>query len=731
MAAVLLFWGWQSGFMPEAAGMAVILEGPRFFKARWDMSDADIIRVCNFCTLLGLAAVIFAFTNSEGPADFGKLFTQPNLQNSRLAGDASTLAAISLIRWLPMIYFFFAAAQAFSSRTEFPLDTVWAYLRYQRHRALKKHRPPPRVYQFNATWPYFVLCLYSASAHASDDSTFFWGSCGLIAWAMWTQRPQSYARNLWGLLLAAVIAGGFLGQHGLIHLGRLVDFADNYNPKWLAGFMRQNTDPKQSRTTIGQIGRRQQSSQIVIRLEPVKGVNIPTYLREATYRNYLTSHVAAYWTVGGPRNDFSRVDETPADSGRWPLQPGRHGSAFVHIACYLNAYDKSVDSPSGLLPLPVDCDRLEQFYAISLQNNGVGDVLADGPRLVMFNASFGGGGAADSPPDTNAWSRTNSLSRASQLSRPNNPDDPARTNDWVGINEDLAVPPAEKPALDQVIATLPLAGLDRAKTLLAVRRYFQADFNYSLWQDPQTSSDTNETALANFLLHTHRGHCEYFATATVLLLRELGIPARYAVGYVVHEPAGQGYVVRDRDAHAWCLVWDAASGVWQIFDTTPGSWIAVENSRASRWQWLSDFFSWLGFQFAKFRSGQSHLRPYLLLAMAPILVYFLYQIFFHRREHKPPAAAKAGFHPDWPGLDSEYYLLEQKLTAAGLIRPPGQSQSDWINQATGSPALVGLREPLRQLLRLHYRHRFDPRGLTAAEREALRRQARDCLEGMS
>jgi transglutaminase-like putative cysteine protease len=50
---------------------------------------------------------------------------------------------------------------------------------------------------------------------------------------------------------------------------------------------------------------------------------------------------------------------------------------------------------------------------------------------------------------------------------------------------------------------------------------------------------TNETPLARFLLRTRSGHCEYFATATVLLLRQLGIPARYAVGYAVHEASGR------------------------------------------------------------------------------------------------------------------------------------------------------------------------------------------------
>ena len=129
---------------------------------------------------------------------------------------------------------------------------------------------------------------------------------------------------------------------------------------------------------------------------------------------------------------------------------------------------------------------------------------------------------------------------------------------------------------------------------------------------------------------THNGHCEYFATATVLLLRELKIPARYAVGYAVHEKSGHGYVVRERDAHAWCLVWNAQTRTWEDFDTTPASWVASEGKRASVWQWLSDFRSWIGFQIAKFRWGQTNLREYILWALVPMLVLLLYQIVFRR-----------------------------------------------------------------------------------------------------
>ena len=103
----------------------------------------------------------------------------------------------------------------------------------------------------------------------------------------------------------------------------------------------------------------------------------------------------------------------------------------------------------------------------------------------------------------------------------------------------------------------------------------------------------------------------------MLLLRELGIPARYAVGYAVHEPSRHGYVVREHDAHAWCLVWDEAKQTWKDFDTTPASWVAEETKSASAMQWLGDFGSWIRFQIAKLRWGQANLRRYILWALFP------------------------------------------------------------------------------------------------------------------
>jgi hypothetical protein len=317
--------------------------------------------------------------------------------------------------------------------------------------------------------------------------------------------------------------------------------------------------------------------------------------------------------------------------------------------------------------------------------------------LVVFDALYGPGPAIDSP---------------------------------AHMDLDTFVPPKETNALEQVIAELQLKQQGRREVLHTLSAFFQdpKKFRYSTWQGPEKLKSTNETALGRFLLRTRSGHCEYFATATVLLLRQLGIPARYAVGYAVHEASGRKYVVRQRDAHAWCLVWNEPSNTWLDFDTTPASWVAAEGGRASWTQFLSDCWSRIVFEIAKFRWGQTHLRQYLLWGVTPVLALLLYQILFRsRRRRHQPKPGDSGARTDWPGLDSEFYQVEQKLKERGVMRQPGELLSTWLLRASADPALADLRSRLQELLQLHYRYRFDPEGLSQPDREALRSEAAGCL----
>ena len=73
--------------------------------------------------------------------------------------------------------------------------------------------------------------------------------------------------------------------------------------------------------------------------------------------------------------------------------------------------------------------------------------------------------------------------------------------------------------------------------------------------------------LEDFLFRSKRGYCEHYASATGILLRMMGIPARLIVGFHggLWNPLGQYYILRNQDAHAWVEYWKDEGG-WQRID---------------------------------------------------------------------------------------------------------------------------------------------------------------------
>jgi len=100
----------------------------------------------------------------------------------------------------------------------------------------------------------------------------------------------------------------------------------------------------------------------------------------------------------------------------------------------------------------------------------------------------------------------------------------------------------------------------------AITRYLRQNIEYSRTiPDRPNRVDPMEW----FLFDTRTGFCNYYATAQVLMLRSLGIPARIGVGYAQGEFDSEidSYVVRRLDSHAWPEVYFVDSG-WVIFEPT-------------------------------------------------------------------------------------------------------------------------------------------------------------------
>jgi len=130
--------------------------------------------------------------------------------------------------------------------------------------------------------------------------------------------------------------------------------------------------------------------------------------------------------------------------------------------------------------------------------------------------------------------------------------------------------PAGLPARVQTLAvSIAGAAPTRYDAVTAIDTYLQTHETYDL-NSPRPAAGVN--AVDDFLFVSGRGFCEQFASAAVVLLRSLGIPARLVTGFVqgdVSSFPGQR-IMRGSDAHAWIQVWYPGVG-WESSDPTAGS----------------------------------------------------------------------------------------------------------------------------------------------------------------
>lgn len=120
------------------------------------------------------------------------------------------------------------------------------------------------------------------------------------------------------------------------------------------------------------------------------------------------------------------------------------------------------------------------------------------------------------------------------------------------------------PQLAEQITNSAKSNYDKAS---ALEHYLRTRFAYTL-ELPRT---VVKDPIANFLFERKQGHCEYFASSMAVMLRTLGIPSRVVNGFRSDEfnDLTGSYVIRAKNAHAWVEAYFPGYG-WQTFDPTPG-----------------------------------------------------------------------------------------------------------------------------------------------------------------
>ncbi|MEL7142277.1 MAG: transglutaminase-like domain-containing protein [Cyanobacteria bacterium J06643_4] len=586
----------------------------------------------------------------------------------------------SLLQWLPVAGLPLLLAQTYGLGVQSLLREQFSThsARFGNWQSQATQQSPFTLHTF-----YFGLCLVAASAADSDHFSFYCAAAVLMALFLWPLRPRRSNVIVWCLLFCLSASLGFAGHRQLSHFQKQLEA----QVIAMIGNMASGAvNPEGTATRMGSVGRLKLSSKIAFRVDaddvaettdsatPV----FPLLLQEATYNQYKLST----WTAV----DSLFSDVPPGEKeGDWVLGAADGPETTLKISTDLARGD-------GVLTLPRGISTIQSLPVEEMQRNQFGAVQVDATGDVTYQVRFHIG---------------RSSNRFTAEARP--------------TAADLQIPNADKVAIEQTLARLSLDGKTEREIVNQIAAYFQT-FQYSL---DLLAPDAQTTAVSDFLLNTQAGHCEYFASATALLLRGAGIPARYAVGYSVHEfsPLEGQYIVRSRDAHAWTLFY--LDGRWQVLDTTPPDWTIQDKAKMSSLQLISDFFAFLGFQLSyRIRQlGELGLREVLMIVI-PLFCYLLWRSIqvFQGQKALPSGNLEnqqlGAFLPN--GLDSELYAIEaqikekiedgQRLTAESFLQ--------WCDRI--QPSLTDFqRKILQEMLTLHYRYRFDPYSLNESERQRL------------
>jgi len=582
------------------------------------------------------------------------------------------------VQWLPVAFAPLALIQGYHPADRLNVSGFFMVIR----RKYPDGRPSGPFVNFS--YPFLALCILGASAANISNQTFYVGLVLLTGMALWGSRVDRFARYVWGLTLVVAIFAGYFGHIGLHRLQLLIE---DKGMEWFLDTIREERDPFRSATAMGEVGVLKQSNRILYRVKRTRGVAVPLLLRGAAFNTYRK----AVWYAR--RAPFKQVLKPGSDGRTWQLAEDQTCDRTIYVA-------GQIKKGRGILPLPPGAVSVNDLPAAGASRNRFGIVRVDGVSERMnYAVCYTPGGSSDGRPD----------------------------------KDDLQIPAAEQKAVGAIIAAWGLSGQSPSAAARIIKERFATEFAYTL---DLAGHVGGKTPIAAFLTQTRAGHCEYFGTATVFILRALGIPARYVSGYAVQEfdPWSRDLVVRSRHAHAWAQA--HIEGRWVNLDTTPSTWAEFESARVGFWQPVADLWAWVHYRVTNWlvadQDAAGDFERYLLWPVLAILVV-LGGVYLRRKRVRKDSSTAGGIASPGrlPGDDSPFYLVQSHIESWGFNRDRPEPFTDFIARVgRGLPEKRAALDKLEGLLVWHYRYRFDPQGASGSETEDFRQGVMDWLDEM-
>jgi|SaaInlStandDraft_1057018.scaffolds.fasta_scaffold07972_4 protein-glutamine gamma-glutamyltransferase len=474
-------------------------------------------------------------------------------------------------------------------------------------------------------WPYAFIILLASCAPDGDKVFLTFPLLALWGFLVMVLLPSGRSRH-WTRLFVLLVG---LGMGWSLQLG--IQGAEAFIQKQSAEWWKQGIiDPGMEKraTMLGKTAELQLSSAVHLRLqlknEPAK---IPIYLRSSVYDQWSGREL---WmnsqdmrpALSNPDGHYAvksrelRVAPGPILGDMWMEM---RGQGWLHLPDEVSSFR----SPSLM--------DVEKVGGEHFRGKSKHDVV----RLELF----------EKEPSESI--RTRELSE----------------NDLVRY---LEMNESRRKTSDEFLKNNGIGLLSPAEMSKAVKGIFLGgDYVYSL---EVKSPPPHISVLDFFLNQVKSGHCEYYATATVMLFRARDIPARYCTGYAVHEREGDLWLARGRDAHAWAEVWDGER--WLRVETTPPTQFGPLTFRELRRVWESWIFSFEKWRYGAGGDRLAEWAPWMLLL---VLLYFGWRFSREWRQGRREKSKKVKAQRKDPG----FAIFEKRMKKRQLGRRSHESWWAW------------------------------------------------------
>ena len=518
------------------------------------------------------------------------------------------------------------------------------------------------------SFAYLIVLLLSASTGNNHSDIFYTCMSLLVVLALYSIRPKRYSPLLCSVLLALATVSGYMLQNGFKIAHHQFEYMISgifNNVMW--GYR----NPNKTRTAIGYIGTLKLSDQIHLRVKTDTPLQKPLLLHEASYADF------GFGLWSNEKSNFENIEALTVEEWQFatPINENKKYNISVRF--------KKIKS---IIPTPINTYKIANIEAVEIEREPYGAIKMEmRPGWIRYDAYYDDNILIDTKPQ----------------------------------KHDLEISPFYQTTFEEIAEQLALSSKTPRQIVATVENYFSENFSYSLIQHRR-----RKNYLHDFLFHSKKGHCEYFATATVLLLRAAGIPARYAVGYSVQEYSDleEQYIARARDTHSWVIAY--VDGAWRVVDTTPSVWAPLEATGENWWQPLFDLWSWSNYRLATwFDTGAEEKTLIWPILLVLAILYFFWRLLSDSRFTKIKDKVKVSMSVQ-SGIDSPLYLLTHYLEINDLPRKSNETIRVWLLR-TGDKFE---QKSLLSAINMHYRYRFDPIGLSQEDIQEFHHDVKSILQ---